>query len=130
MKSRRLTNNDDDKISEPCFFRVSPNQMYVIEGRFRQSGTKSFSAFLRQQVVCGLQLQFDNEEYMLIQRAIQKSAVNLNQIESFVINSGMFNINTMNVLKDMMDEIWQIQRDMQCSLTQHLKTDFHHQHIF
>ncbi|MCQ2460482.1 MAG: hypothetical protein MJ081_08950 [Ruminococcus sp.] len=63
MKSRRLTDNVDDKISEPCFFRVSPNQMYEIEERFRQSGMKSFSAFLRQQVLCRLQLQFDNGEY-------------------------------------------------------------------
>ena len=90
--------------------------MYEIEERFRQSGMKSFSAFLRQQVVCGLQLQFDSGEHMLIQRAIQKSAVNLNQIESFVINSGMFYTSIMDELKDMMDEIWQIQRGIQALL--------------
>lgn len=40
-----------DKISEPCFFRVSQNQMEVVQKRFKQSRKKSFSGFLRQQVL-------------------------------------------------------------------------------
>ena len=62
---------DKNKISEPCFFRVSQNQMDVIQERFRQSGMKSFSAFLRQQVVHGIYLEFDKDELQSIRQAIQ-----------------------------------------------------------
>lgn len=53
-----------DKISEPCFFRANQEQMKIIQERFKQSGVKSFSGFLRQQVVQGIYLEYDKEEQL------------------------------------------------------------------
>ena len=67
-----------DKIKEPCFFRVNQEQMEIIQERFKQSGMKSFSGFLRQQVLNTIYLEYDKEELQKIRRAVVSCANNIN----------------------------------------------------
>lgn len=107
---------DKNKITEPCFFRVSKNDMEVIEERFRQSGMKSFSAFLRQQVVHGIYLEFDKDELKSIRQAIQASANNINQIARRVNSTERIYDDDMKEVKGQVNEIWQQLRYIQSTL--------------
>ena len=105
-----------DKISEPCFFRVSQNQMEVIQKRFKQSGMKSFSAFLRQQVVHGIYLEFDKDELKNIRQAIQASANNINQITRRVNSTERIYSDDIQQIQKQVNEIWQQLRYIQSTL--------------
>lgn len=107
---------DKNKITEPCFFRVSKNDMEVIEERFKQSGMKSFSAFLRQQVVHGIYLEFDKVELQSIRMAIQASANNINQIARRVNSTERIYADDMKQIEEKVDEIWQQLRSIQSTL--------------
>jgi hypothetical protein len=107
---------DKDRISLPCFFRVSENQMEVIKERFQRSGMKSFSAFLRQQVVNGIYLEFSPDELAKIRKSVQASANNINQIAVRVNSTNRIYKDDMQSLKESINEIWQQLRYIQSVL--------------
>jgi hypothetical protein len=107
---------DKNRISLPCFFRVSENQMEVIKERFQRSGMKSFSAFLRQQVVNGIYLEFSPDELAKIRKSVQASANNINQIAVRVNSTNRIYKDDMQSLKESINEIWQQLRYIQSVL--------------
>lgn len=105
-----------DKIKEPCFFGVNQEQMEIIQECFKQSGMKSFSGFLRQQVLNTIHLEYDKEELQKIRRAVVSCANNINQISQRVNSINRIYSDDINELKEEVDKIWQQLRSIQYTL--------------
>ena len=54
----------DEKRNGEYKFRVTKSESEVIEKRFEDAPVNSMSAFLRQQVVHGIYLEFDKDELL------------------------------------------------------------------
>ena len=74
------------------------------------------SAFLRQQVVHGIYLEFDKDELQSIRQAIQASANNINQIARRVNSTERIYADDMKQIDEKVDEIWQQLRSIQSIL--------------
>lgn len=97
-------------------FRVTESESKVIEKRFEDAPIKSMSAFLRQQVVHGIYLEFDKVELQSVRMAIQASANNINQIARRVNSTERIYADDMKELKGQVNEIWQQLRSIQSIL--------------
>lgn len=106
----------DEKRNVEYKFRVTKSESEVIEKRFEDAPVNSMSAFLRQQVVHGIYLEFDKDELQSIRQAIQASANNINQIARRVNSTERIYADDMKQIDEKVDEIWQQLRSIQSIL--------------
>lgn len=69
-----------EKVDKRYVIRLTESEAKVLEKRFALSGMSSVSAYLRQQVVNGIYLEYDHEELKKIRQAVMRVANNINQI--------------------------------------------------
>ena len=59
-----------EKVDKRYVIRLTESEAEVLEKRFALSGMSSVSAYLRQQVVNGIYLEYDHEELKKIRQAV------------------------------------------------------------
>lgn len=69
-----------EKVDKRYVIRLTESEAEVLEKRFALLGMSSVSAYLRQQVVNGIYLEYDHEKLKKIRQAVMRVANNVNQI--------------------------------------------------
>lgn len=69
-----------EKVDKRYVIRLTESEANMLEKRFDLSGMTSISAYLRQQVVNGIYLEYDHEELKKIRQSVMSVANNVNQI--------------------------------------------------
>ena len=92
--------------------RLSDDENRILEGKWRISGMKSKSSFLRQQIVEGMVYEVDYSWVRDYNVQLGKIGTNINQIAHKVNGTGEITDAEIAMLKKEMDEIWRLQRSM------------------
>ena len=69
-----------EKVDKRYVIRLTESEAKILEKRFELSGMTSISAYLRQQVVNGIYLEYNHEELKKIRQSVMSVANNVNQI--------------------------------------------------
>lgn len=87
--------------------RLSQEEFDAIERKFKNSGLKSKSEFVRAMIFEGHLVYFSENELREIHRLINNIAGNVNQITRRVNSTGNIYENDLADIKEMLNKIWQ-----------------------
>ena len=105
-----------EKVDKRYVIRLTESEAAVIEKRFALSRMNSVSAYLRQQVVNGIYLEYDHEELKKIRQAVMRVANNVNQIAHRVNSTSRIYKQELYELQEGVTEIWQQLQSIQSEL--------------
>ena len=105
-----------EKVDKRYVIRLTESEAEVLEKRFALSGMSSVSAYLRQQVVNGIYLEYDHEELKKIRQAVMSVANNINQIAHRVNSTSRIYKQELYELQEGVTEIWQQLQSIQSEL--------------
>ena len=105
-----------EKVDKRYVIRLTKSEAEVLEKRFELSGMTSMSAFLRQQVVHGIYLEFDHDEMKKIRNSVMSVANNVNQIAHRVNSTSRIYKQELYELQEGVDKLWQQLRFIQLEL--------------
>ena len=105
-----------EKVDKRYVIRLTESEAEVLEKRFALSGMSSDSAYLRQQVVNGIYLEYDHEELKKIRQAVMRVANNVNQIAHRVNSTSRIYKQELYELQEGVTEIWQQLQSIQSEL--------------
>lgn len=105
-----------EKVDKRYVIRLTESEAEVLEKRFELSGMTSMSAFLRQQVVHGIYLEFDHDEMKKIRQSVMSVANNVNQIAHRVNSTSRIYKEELYELQEGVDKLWQQLRFIQSEL--------------
>jgi len=105
-----------EKVDKRYVIRLTESEAKVLEKRFALSGMSSVSAYLRQQVVNGIYLEYDHEELKKIRQAVMSVANNINQIAHRVNSTSRIYKQELYELQKGVTEIWQQLQSIQSEL--------------
>lgn len=100
--------------------RLNEQEFQEIEEKFRNSGLKSKSEFIRIMVLEGMMIYIDDKAFQKIYRTINGAANNINQITKRLNATGSIYTEDITDLKNGVNEIWQQLRSFR-SLLQRVK---------
>lgn len=87
--------------------RLSQEEFDAIERKFKNSGMKSKSAFVRAMILEGHLVYFSENELKEIHRLMNNIAFNVNQIARRANSTGNVYENDLADIKEMLNNIWQ-----------------------
>ena len=87
--------------------RLSQEEFDAIERKFKNSGLKSKSEFVRAMIFEGHLVYFSEYELREIHRLMNNIAGNVNQITRRVNSTGKIYENDLTDIKEMLNKIWQ-----------------------
>ena len=87
--------------------RLSQEEFDAIERKFKNSGMKSKSAFVRAMIFEGHIVYFSENELKEIHRLMNNIAGNINQIARRANSTGNVYANDLADIKEMLNKIWQ-----------------------
>lgn len=96
-----------EKVDKRYVIRLTESEAAVIEKRFALSRMNSVSAYLRQQVVNGIYLEYDYEELKKIRQAIMGIMNNINQIAHRVNSTSRIYKQELYELQKEVNQLWQ-----------------------
>ena len=105
-----------EKVDKRYVIRLTESEANMLEKRFDLSGMTSISAYLRQQVVNGIYLEYDHEELKKIRQAVMSVANNINQIAHRVNSTSRIYKQELYELQEGVTEIWQQLQSIQSEL--------------
>ena len=105
-----------EKVDKRYVIRLTESEAEILENRFALSGMFSVSAYLRQQVVNGIYLEYDHEELKKIRQAVMRVANNVNQIAHRVNATSRIYKQELYELQEGVTEIWQQLQSIQSEL--------------
>lgn len=105
-----------EKVDKRYVIRLTESEAEVLEKRFALSGMSSVNAYLRQQVVNGIYLEYDHEELKKIRQAVMRVANNVNQIAHRVNSTSRIYKQELYELQEGVAEIWQQLQSIQSEL--------------
>lgn len=105
-----------EKVNKRYVIRVTENESKAIEKRFELSKINSISAYLRQQIVNGIYLEYDHEELKKIRQAVMSVANNINQIAHRVNSTSRIYEQDLQEIKEEVNELWQQLQSIQLEL--------------
>lgn len=105
-----------EKVNKRYVIRVTENESKAIEKRFELSKINSISAYLRQQIVNGIYLEYDHEELRKIRQAVMSVANNINQIAHRVNSTSRIYEQEILDLQEGVNELWQQLQSIQLEL--------------
>lgn len=95
-----------ENVDKRYVIRLTESEADVLEKRFELSGMNSISAYLRQQVVNGIYLEYDHEELKKIRQSVMNVANNINQIAHRVNSTSRIYKQELFELQEDMNKIW------------------------
>ena len=93
------------KRTNPVQFYLDDDEQYILDEKFRLSGMKSKSAFLRKLILDYSYLRNYNTE-------LGRISSNLNQIAKRVNSTGNIYKEDINEVKELMNKVWRTQKSM------------------
>ena len=121
--ARKVTNTKEnnsrmktEKVDKRYVIRVTEEESKMIEKRFELSKINSMSAYLRQQVVNGIYLEYDHEELAKIRQTIMSVANNINQIAHRVNSTSHIYKQEILDLQEGVNELWRQLQSIQSEL--------------
>ena len=104
MANRNRTN--------PVQFYLSDDEQYILTTKFKASGMKSISAFLRMLVLYGYVYDVDYSYLRNYNTELGRISLSLNQIAKRVNSTGNIYQDDMNEVKELMNKVWHTQKSM------------------
>ena len=100
------------KRTNPVQFYLDDDDQYILDEKFRLSGMKSKSAFLRKLILYGYVYDVDYSYLRNYNTDLGRISPNLNQIAKRVNSTGNIYQEDMNEVKELMNEVWRTQKSM------------------
>ena len=104
MTNRNRTN--------PVQFYLSDDEQYILNTKFKASGMKSMSAFLRKLILYGYVYDVDYSYLRNYNTELGRISSNLNQIAKRVNSTGNIYQGDINEVKELMNKVWRTQKSM------------------
>ena len=106
---KEMTNR---KRTNPVQFYLDDDEQYILDEKFRLSGMKSKSAFLRKLILYGYVYDVDYSYLRNYNTELGRISSNLNQIAKRINNTGNIYKEDMDEVKELMNEVWRTQKSM------------------
>ena len=100
------------KRTIPVQFYLDDDEQYILDEKFRVSGMKSKSAFLRKLILYGYVYDVDYSYLRNYNTELGRISSNLNQIAKRVNSTGNIYQEDMDEVKELMNEVWRTQKSM------------------
>ena len=100
------------KRTNPVQFYLDDDEQYILDEKFRLSGMKSKSAFLRKLILYGYVYDVDYSYLRNYNTELGRISSNLNQIAKRVNSTGNIYQGDINEVKELMNEVWRTQKSM------------------
>ena len=100
------------KRTNPIQFYLNDDEQYILDEKFRLSGMKSKSAFLRKLILYGYVYDVDYSYLRNYNTELGRISSNLNQIVKRINSTGNIYQEDMDEVKELMNEVWRTQKSM------------------
>ena len=100
------------KRTNPVQFYLDDDEQYILDEKFRLSGMKSKSAFLRKLILYGYVYDVDYSYLRNYNTELGRISSNLNQIAKRMNATGNVYKADVNEVKELMKQVWQSQKSM------------------
>ena len=98
--------------TNPVRFYLSDDEQYILTAKFKASGMKSMSAFLRKLILYGYVYDVDYSYLRNYNTELGRISLSLNQIAKRVNSTGNIYQDDMNEVKELMNKVWHTQKSM------------------
>ena len=98
--------------SGAILFYLSNDEQYILNTKFKASGMKSMSAFLRKLILYGYVYDVDYSYLRNYNTELGRISSSLNQIAKRVNSTGNIYQDDMNEVKELMNKVWHTQKSM------------------
>ena len=100
------------KRTNPVLFYLDDDEQYILDEKFRVSGMKSKSAFLRKLILYGYVYDVDYSYLRNYNTELGRISSNLNQIAKRINSTGNIYQEDIDEVKELMNEVWRTQKSM------------------
>ena len=100
------------KRTNPVQFYLDDDEQYILDEKFRVSGMKSKSAFLRKLILYGYVYDVDYSYLRNYNTELGRISSNLNQIAKRINSTGNIYQEDMDEVKELMKQVWHTQKSM------------------
>ena len=100
------------KRTNPVQFYLDDDEQYILDEKFRLSGMKNKSDFLRKLILYGYVYDVDYSYLRNYNTELGRISSNLNQIAKRVNSTGNIYQEDMDEVKELMNEVWRTQKSM------------------
>ena len=100
------------KRTNPVQFYLDDEEQYILDEKFKISGMKSKSAFLRKLILYGYVYDVDYSYLRNYNTELGRISSNLNQIAKRINSTGKIYKEDMDEVKELMNEVWRTQKSM------------------
>ena len=100
------------KRTNPVQFYLDDDEQYILDEKFRVSGMKSKSAFLRKLILYGYVYDVDYSYLRNYNTKLGRISSNLNQIAKRINSTGNIYQEDMDEVKELMNKVWHTQKSM------------------
>ena len=100
------------KRTNPVQIYLDDDEQYILDEKFRVSGMKSKSAFLRKLILYGYVYDVDYSYLRNYNTELGRISSNLNQIAKRINSTGNIYQEDMDEVKELMNQVWHTQKSM------------------
>ena len=100
------------KRTNPVQFYLDDEEQYIIDEKFKLSGMKSKSAFLRKLILYGYVYDVDYSYLRNYNTELGRISSSLNQIAKRINSTENIYKEDMDEVKELMNEVWRTQKSM------------------
>ena len=100
------------KRTNPVQFYLDDDEQYILDEKFRVSGMKSKSVFLRKLILYGYVYDVDYSYLRNYNTELGRISSSLNQIAKWLNSTGNIYKEDMDEVKELMNEVWRTQKSM------------------
>ena len=100
------------KRTNPVQFYLDDDEQYILDEKFRVSGMKSKSTFLRKLILYGYVYDVDYSYLRNYNTELGRISSSLNQIAKRLNSTGNIYKEDMDEVKELMNEVWRTQKSM------------------
>ena len=104
--------NGKQKPTNPVQFYLSDDEQYILTTKFKASGMKSMSAFLRKLILYGYVYDVDYSYLRNYNTELGRISSSLNQIAKRVNSTGNIYQEDIDEVKELMNKVWHTQKSM------------------
>lgn len=104
MANRTRTNRNE--------FHLNDDEQYILDEKFKLSGMKSKSAFLRKLILYGYVYEVDYSYLRNYNTELGRISSSLNQIAKRINSTNHIYQEDMDEVKELMNEVWRTQKSM------------------
>lgn len=108
-KREENTASEKKKRSKILQFRVTEDELKIIDERFKKSYAKTRGEYLRRSALSSVNIVLDEEKFQQQNRQISGIATNINQIATRVNSTGNLYADDLQEIRRKIQELWQLQ---------------------